>query len=100
VGDGGGLMANFNRWRGQLGLAPVGETDLTKQVQALDVPGTKATLADISGTDARTGQKARLLAAIVPEGSQTWFYKLMGSEQVVDQQKEAFIKFVQTAKYQ
>jgi hypothetical protein len=98
-GDGGGLLANLNRWRGQLGLPAVAEADLSKQVQSLDVPGTKATLADISGSDARTGQKARVLAAVVPQGSQTWFYKLMGNDQAVDQQKEAFIKFVQTTKY-
>jgi hypothetical protein len=99
AGDGGGVLANLNRWRGQLGLSPVDEADLSKQVQALEVPGTKASLADISGTDARTAQKARLLAAVVPEGQQTWFYKLMGNDQLVEQQKEAFIKFVQTAKY-
>ena len=93
------MLANLNRWRGQLGLAPVTDTDLSKQVQTLDVPGGKATLADIAGTDARTGQKARVFAAIVPQGSQTWFYKLMGNEQIVEQQKEAFTKFVQTAKY-
>ena len=99
AGDGGGLLANLNRWRGQLGLAPVAGADLSKQVQPLDVPGSQATLADIAGTDARTGQKARLLAAVVPQGQQTWFYKLMGDEQVVEQQKEAFTKFVQTVKY-
>ena len=99
VGDGGGLLANLNRWRGQLGLAPVVEADLAKQVQPLEASGGKATLAEIAGTDPRTGQKARLLAAIVPQGQQTWFYKLMGNEQVVGQQKEAFTRFVQTVKY-
>jgi hypothetical protein len=99
AGDGGGLLANLNRWRGQLGLAPVSEADLPKQVQPLDVPGTKATLTEIAGTDPRSGQKTRLLAAVIPQGQQTWFYKLMGNEQVVEQQKEAFTKFVQTAKY-
>jgi hypothetical protein len=54
---------------------------------------------DMTGTDAN-GQKARLIGAIVPQASQTWFYKLMGSEQVVDREKDAFAKFVQTATYQ
>ena len=56
-------------------------------------------LVDMSGTDARTGQKLRLVGAIVPQASQTWFYKLMGSTAVVEAQKNAFTKFVQTAKY-
>ena len=99
AGDGGGLLANLNRWRGQLGLAPVAEADLATQVQSLDVPGGKATLADISGQDARTGQKARLLAVVVPQSGDTWFYKLMGNAQVVQQEKDAFLKFVQGVKY-
>ncbi len=99
AGDGGGLLANLNRWRGQLGLAPVAEADLTKQVQALDLPGTKAVLAEIAGTDPKTGQKTHLLAAIVPQAQQTWFYKLMGNEQLVEQQKDAFTQFVKSVKY-
>ncbi len=50
-GDGGGLLANFNRWRGQLGLGPVTEADLAKEVQPLDLPGGKASVADITGQD-------------------------------------------------
>lgn len=100
AGTGGGVLANLNRWRGQLGLVPVDEADLSKQVQPLDASGTKASLVEMTGTDPRTGQKTRLVAAIVPQGQQTWFYKLMGSEQVVDQQRDAFTRFVQTAKYQ
>ena len=46
-----------------------------------------------------TGQKARLLAVVVPRAGETWFYKLMGNAQVVQQEKEAFMKFVQTVKY-
>jgi hypothetical protein len=40
------------------------------------------------GTDAKTGQPARLVAAIVPHGDKTWFYKLMGNGKVVGGQKE------------
>ena len=98
-GDGGGLLANVNRWRGQLGLAPAAEADLAKQIQSLDLPGGKATLADLTGKDARTGQPARLLAAVVTREGETWFYKLMGNEQVVQQEKDAFLKFVQGVKY-
>jgi hypothetical protein len=96
---GGGLLFNINRWRGQLGLAPLQETDLEKQLQPLDVAGGKAMLVDMAGTDGKTGQKARLLGAVVPQAGQTWFYKLMGNEQVVEREKEAFTRFVQTIKY-
>jgi hypothetical protein len=98
-GDGGGLLANLNRWRGQLGLAPTTEANLSAETQSLDLAAGKATLADISGKDARTGKDARLLAVVVPQSGHTWFYKLMGDAKVVDGEKAAFLKFVQTAKY-
>jgi len=98
-GDGGGLSANVNRWRNQLGLGPEAEADLPKGLQSLDLPGGKATLVDITGQDARTGQKARLVAVVVPRSGDTWFYKLMGDTQIVEREKDAFMKFVQTVKY-
>ena len=95
AGDGGGLAANVNRWRGQLGLPPIVEI-LTTPV---DVTNGKAQLVDMSGTDARTGQPARLVGIAVSQSGQTWFYKLMGDAKVVEAQKEVFTKFVQTVKY-
>jgi len=99
AGDGGGLAANVNRWRGQLGLAPWSESDLNQAVTALDVAGGKASLVDLTGQDARTGQPTRLVGVIVPQSGQTWFYKLMGDAQVVGSQKAAFTQFVQGVKY-
>jgi hypothetical protein len=98
-GDGGGLLANLNRWRNQLSLGPLAEADLNKETQPLDLPGGKASVADISGQDARNGQKARLLAVVIPRSGETWFYKLMGDAQVVEQERDAFLRFVQSVKY-
>jgi hypothetical protein len=95
-GEGGGLLANVNRWRGQIGLGPILENDLD---QSPDRLGGAATLVDYTGTDAKTGAPTRLVGAIVSENGQTWFYKLMGDPKVVAQQKEAFTKFIQSANY-
>lgn len=95
VGDGGGLLPNINRWRGQLGLAPAADAT----TDSLDLPGGKASVVDFTGTDARSGKPARLIGVIVPHGSQTWFYKLMGDPDLVAQQTAAFKQFVQSAKY-
>lgn len=92
-GTGGGLLPNVNRWRGQLGLPAITEGELTTQTQSLDVAGSKATLVDIAGAS------GRLIGIVVPQGDQTWFYKLMGDAQIVEQQKDAFTKFVQNAKF-
>jgi hypothetical protein len=98
-GTGGGLLMNVNRWRGQLGLAPITEEDFSKQATSLDLAGGKGTVVDITGTDGKTGKKARLIGVVAPQGGETWFYKLMGDEQIVEQQKDAFTKFIQTAKF-
>jgi hypothetical protein len=98
-GDGGGLLANVNRWRQQLGLSAISAADLASGAKSVEIAGGKATLVDMSGTDARTGQPARVIGAMVPQSGQTWFYKLMGESKLVETQKEAFTKFVQTVRY-
>lgn len=97
-GTGGGVMMNVTRWRNQLGLAPMSEADFSKQAQTIDVGGAKGTVVDMTGTVGKSGEQ-RLVGIIVPQVSDTWFYKLMGDPKVVEQQKDTFIKFVQTAKF-
>lgn len=97
-GDGGGLLPNLNRWRGQVGLPAITADDAAK-LPTIDASGLQATLADFAGTDASTGKPTRLVGAVLPRNGQTWFYKLMGDPAVVAQQKDAFVKFIQSAKY-
>jgi hypothetical protein len=99
AGDGGGLVANVNRWRMQLGLGGLSSDEITKDVKPLETQAGTATLVEMSGTDARSGQPAQLVAVVVPHAGQTWFYKLMGDSKVVASQKDAFTKFVQSVKY-
>jgi hypothetical protein len=98
-GDVGGLLANINRWRGQVGLKDIGESDLSGNVTALDLPGNKATMIDVSGVNPKNGQKTRLIGAIIPREGKTWFFKLSGDEQVAEKQKPAFVKFIQTVQF-
>ena len=98
-GPAGGLVANVNRWRGQLGLKPVGQSEAEKLVASLDVMGGKAMLVDMNGQHPETGQKIRLISAIVPREGLTWFYKLMGDEAAAGREKAAFIRFVQSVRY-
>jgi hypothetical protein len=96
AGDGGGLAANVNRWRGQLGLPPVDQIS-TSPVEIAGV--NTSLLVDLNGTNARTGQPTRLMGIIVSQADHTWFYKLMGDTKIVANQRNAFIKFVQGVNY-
>ena len=98
AGDGGGLLPNLNRWRSQLGQPPLSDSDLAK-LATMEASGTKATLVQINGTDPRSNQPASLVGVVLPLDGQTWFYKLMGDPTIVAQQKDALIKFVQSAHY-
>jgi hypothetical protein len=51
-------------------------------------------LVDLSGTNVRSGEKARMVAIGVPRGGETWFYKLQGDEALVGREKNTFLKFV------
>lgn len=94
-GNGGGLMPNVNRWRGQLGLPPV--DGISTMIFA--VPNGQAQQVDLSGNSAKTGQPTELVGVVVTQPGQTWFYKLMGDSAVVAAQKDAFTQFVKGAKY-
>jgi hypothetical protein len=100
AGEGGGLLANVNRWRGQLGLPRVAqEDDFSKMVSSVDSANGQIQIVDMSGTNAKTSQPARLVGAVVPQNGQTWFYKLMGDEKIVAAHKDEFVKFIQSANY-
>ncbi|MGH7992747.1 MAG: hypothetical protein ACREDQ_04470 [Limisphaerales bacterium] len=98
-GNGGGVLANVNRWRRQLGLPPATDADLATMTSSLAASGSSATVVDLTGADSNTGKTMQLVGVILPLSDQTWFYKLMGDDTVVAQQKDAFLKFVQSAKY-
>jgi hypothetical protein len=93
-GDVGGELANVNRWRGQLQLPPVAESELAGAVTHLTVNGLAVTLVELTGGS--TDQPVRLLGAMVPSNGSTWFFKLTGPAAVVAKEKAAFLAFVQT----
>jgi hypothetical protein len=95
AGDGGGLAANVNRWRGQIGLPSEDEISTV----AFVVPGGQAQLVDFSGTNAQTGQPAEIVAVVVTLPDRTWFYKLMGDPKLVAAQKDTFTAFVKSVQY-
>jgi hypothetical protein len=98
-GDAGGVLANVNRWRAQVGLGPVAAADLPRETAKLDLAGSEAIVADMTGKDMRTGGPARLIAVTVPQGAQTWFYKLLGEPDVVAAEKENFLGFIRSARH-
>jgi hypothetical protein len=93
-GDGGGLLENMNRWRGQLGLEKLEEKNLAEAMEQLKGLGKEARMIDISGISQRTQDETRLIGVIDPGNELTWFYKLMGSASVVEESKGEFLEYL------
>ncbi len=97
-GDGGGLLANVNRWRGkQLGLAEVGAL-ADQPMNAVTVDGQAGTVVDLLGAaDGR--EPLRIVAATVPRGGSTWFFKMTGPPEPVGAQRPAFDRFLRSVRF-
>ncbi len=91
---GGGVAANINRWRKDIGLPPIGEAEIERSLQAIEVAGVKSAYADI---DNRAGpaKENRTLGVIMPTN---WVIKMWGPRDQVGQQKNAFETFVKSFK--
>lgn len=92
-GDGGGLAANVNRWRGQLGLEALGEAqvELLPGGELLGRPATRVDLAgDYVGMGGAPAAGFRMLGllAVAPEGSA--FLKFVGPAAAIDAERGAF----------
>ncbi|HQY05568.1 MAG TPA: hypothetical protein PLQ52_05855 [Lacunisphaera sp.] len=95
-GDTGGLLANINRWRGQISLPPLASDQLNANLTHLDIGTLHVEVVDFVGT--ANGTPTRILGAVVPHGSETWFFKLLGPDPVVAREKAAFLEFLRTVR--
>lgn len=95
-GDTGGVPANLNRWRGQIGLPPLPETEVTAGLEHLEANGLHVDVVDMAG--AVGGSPTRLLGAIIPHRGETWFVKLTGPDALVAREKSALLEFLRTVR--
>ncbi|MEI6084219.1 MAG: hypothetical protein WCS70_07955 [Verrucomicrobiota bacterium] len=94
-GDVGGLLANVNRWRGQLGLAPTTAAEIDATTTKLTVAGEPAIQVDFKNDATGT----RMIVVTVPHGGNSWFYKLTGPTAIVEAAKAEFVKFTESTKF-
>ncbi|MEP6709169.1 MAG: hypothetical protein ABJB32_03435 [Verrucomicrobiota bacterium] len=92
----GGLLANVNRWRSQLKLAPVNEID--RSITPLSVDGHQVFFVDIVSEQPVLdgGLKSRVLGGILATGGETWFFKMSGEDKLVASQRDVFRQFLET----
>ena len=95
-GEAGGVAANMNRWRSQMGQAPYSEAEIAG-LERRDVLGAEAVFIEIDGdfTGMSGGQisGARFLGMVCNVGSATLFVKMTGPAAVIDAERDNFYAF-------
>ncbi|MCC5839318.1 MAG: hypothetical protein JJT96_04260 [Opitutales bacterium] len=92
-GDVGGLLANINRWRGQLGLGPISEADLPAATEVLPARGIDLTLVEFDGPSQGT------VTAIAAHSGASWFFRLTGPTALVARERDSFMEFLRTIEF-
>lgn len=93
-GDVGGILANVNRWRSQLGLQPWDEMILNTHLEEVMIDGLNAKLISLL----EEGDRGTL-GAILPREGYTWFFKMTGPRNALLQEEVAFRKFLTTVHF-
>ena len=93
-GEAGGDFSNVNRWRNQVGLPPVSETDFATLGQPVEIAGQPGKLYE------QDGESSSILAAIQVRDGTTWFYKMTGAPALVTEQKPVFVAFLKSIQFQ
>ncbi|GAB5560548.1 MAG: hypothetical protein SynsKO_21950 [Synoicihabitans sp.] len=93
-GDVGGLAANVNRWRGQVGLSPLAPAQVDASIEHADTAYFHVDFVSMEGEAA--GAPTRIDGAIFSHGGESWFVKLMGPTDLVAAESTNFRNFVGT----
>jgi hypothetical protein len=99
-GDAGGIESNINRWRSQMGQAPLTAEEIGS-LPRLTILGTPSPLVKIQGDYAGMGEGPvqagyTMLAALCPLETQTIFVKMIGPEATVSGEIEHFVAFCES----
>lgn len=91
----GTLVANVNRWRGQIGLSEAEEADIMNDLRKLDVDGSATDYIQIVAAE----NERVIFAVIVKRPDLTLFVKLTGDRAVAEAETSNFEKFARSIRF-
>jgi hypothetical protein len=92
----GGLLANVNRWHGQVGLPEdVTDANMADSVKTITMDGRQAQLVSLDGPNGQS-----LEGVIVSLPDRVWTFHMLGSTATVTAQRAAFRAFLDSVKWQ
>jgi len=89
-GISGGLLANVNRWRGQINLDPISENQI---LEVSETGESKMGAFRIFKMVNNLNKEKAIIAAVLPTGNKTFFIKLTVSQQGLFELESVFEKF-------
>jgi len=87
---GGGLLANVNRWRGQVMLEPIDEEQLQSDAQFIAIGETNGYYFRL------VGPQRTILGVVAPVAGDVWFIKLAGDNELAERERERFEQLVKS----
>ncbi len=93
-GGAGGLLANVNRWRGQIEAEPWSQEAFDREVQKLACPAGTILFVDLR----KQPPGKRILGGILERTGETWFFKLSGDDAPLEAARPAFVEFLKTVR--
>ena len=94
----GDILANVNRWRGQIGLPPTDAAEVAESSREVTVAGRRSIFTEMLGSEDASPRQS-ILAAIVPTEDRIWFIKLQGNATTAESEKERFEAFLNSLKF-
>ena len=92
----GDPVAQAERWAGQVGLTK-SKDEIEGLAKPVTISGLEGKSFELLGPDGEASKG--ILAAMVVRGDQAWFFKMFGDRQVVEDQRDAFNKFIESIKF-
>ena len=96
-GQVGGVLANINRWRGQMGLQPIAEPELADNIDEFTLQTSNGSF-DGYLTRIESVQGVMIAVAIFQESiNQTWFVRsTLPNPEIADQLQDQIIEFARS----
>ena len=98
----GGALLNINRWRRQIGLGPIGTDQIAAYSSELDIAENHYHLVDLHNENTSHGKdfpQSSLVATRSHQGN-SWFFKMSSDAPLVDQQRDTFLEFLSTVRFE
>jgi len=97
-GGAGGVLENINRWRGQIGLPPVGSLQ-EQPMQQMRVAGVESARIDLVAATGAAGARKRMLVVTLPHADTSYFIKMTGPSSLLDKHTKDFDVFLKSVQF-